>query len=407
MEIFIARQPIFDKKEKVKAYELLYRDAENLDRAVISDTSLATKKLVANVMTVFDIQKLSNFKRAFINFDCYLLMNDFAKNLVADQVIIDLDESVLYQEGIVEKIREYKSIGYKFSMKDISGNEAFDSILPLIDVISITIKNNSENDIRRKKSKYNGTAITLLAQKIETREEFEMVKGLNFDYYQGFFFEKPILIKDKSVDTSRLNYFRLINEINKPQIDFGKVANIIKLDTALVYQLFKTINKVKYGKLNGTKDIMDCILRLGEDRLRNWLMLIITRQFNRGKSDEFAKHAYIRGMFMEKLMQESEDQFLKKRKADGYFIGMFSMLPMIADMEMSVVLSDIKLDNDVRDALLGVGNGKLRKMLDLTIFYEDCNNEKPDFDIGLQQSFVMKIYTDCIFAGDVAFRTLE
>ncbi len=407
MDIFIARQPIFDKKERVKAYELLYRDAKNQDKSVIQDTAMATKRLVANAITVFDIQKLSNSKRAFINFDCELIMNDFVRNLVPEQVIIDLDESVLYQEGIIDKIREYKLLDYKFAIKDAVGSEPFSKLVPLMDVITINVRGKEIDVLKRRVMKYHGSAITMLAQKIETREQFELVKTAGFDYYQGYFFEKPVIIRNKSIDTSRLNYFRIINELNKPTIDFIKIASIIKTDTALVYQLFKTINKVQYGKLNGTKDIMDCILRLGENGIRNWLMLIITRRFNEGKSDEFAKHAYIRGMFMEKLMEASNVPFLKKRKSDGYFIGLFSLLPMIADMEMSVIIADLKLERDVADALLGIGNGKLKRMLDLAVYYENGETEKPDFDIGLPHSFITKMYADCIFAGDVAFRKLE
>lgn len=110
---------------------------------------------------------------------------------------------------------------------------------------------------------------------------------------------------------------------------------------------------------------------------------------------------------MERLMEASNVSFFKKRKADGYFIGMFSLLPMIADIEMNVIVSDLKLERDVADALLGVGNGRLKKMLDLTIYYEEGEGEKPDLDIGLSPSFIAKMYADCIFAGDVAFRKLE
>lgn len=406
MDIFIARQPIFDRKEKVKAYELLYRDADNLDRAVITDYDAATRKLVANAVTVFDIQRLANFNPAFINFGYDLIMSDFLKTLVPSQVVIDLADDVLYNEDVVDKIREYKNLGYKFAIKPALANPIFDKLINLMDVIMIDIREYSFEELKTLVNKYKNTAITLLAQKIETREEFERVKQLKFNYYQGYFFEKPVLIKEKSVDTSRLNYFRLINEINKAEIDFIKVAGIVKLDTALTYQLFKTVSKVGFGKLSRTKDIMDCILRLGEDKLRNWLLLIVTRSFNKGKSDEFAKHAYIRGMFMEQLMKKSPLQSLKKRAREGYLIGMFSMLPMIADMEMEMILADLDLETDIEDALLGQGNNELKLMLDLVKYYENAAPSKPDFNIGLENTDVARTYTDCIFAGDVAFRTL-
>lgn len=406
MDIFIARQPIFDRKEKVKAYELLYRDADHLDKAVISNSDSATRKLVANAVTVFDIQRLANYNPAFINFGNDLLMGDFLRTLSPSQVVIDLADDVLHNMDVVDKIREYKNFGYKFAIKHAEGNSVFESILPFMDVIMVDITRFSYDELKRIVYQYKNTALTLLAQKIETRDEFEMVQQLKFNYYQGFFFEKPVLIKEKSVDTSRLNYFRLINEINKTEMDFAKIAGIIKLDSALTYQLFKAANKVGFGRLNRTKDIMDCILRFGEYKLRNWLLLIITRSFNKGKSDEFAKHAYIRGMFMEYLMKESEVSDLRKRTKDGYLIGMFSMLPMIADMEMETILSDLDLESDIEEALLGQGDNELKLVLDLVKYYENALPQKPDFDIGLDNSTIARIYTDCIFAGDVAFRTL-
>lgn len=406
MDIFIARQPIFDRKEKVKAYELLYRDAENLDKAVITDSDAATRRLVANAVTVFDIQRLANFNPAFINFGYDLLMSDFLKTLVPSQVVIDLADDVLYNEEIVDKIREYTSLDYRFAIKEHYGNNIFNQLLESIDVLMVDIRKYSLEELKQIVQRYKNKNFTLLAQKIETREEFEMVKQLKFNYYQGYFFEKPMLIRDKSVDASRLNYFRLINEINKTEIDFVKVAGIIKLDTALTYQLFKTLNKVVFAGIHKTKDIMDCIIRMGEDRLRSWLLLIITRSFNKGKSDEFAKHAYIRGMFMEQLMKESHIHNLRQRSKDGYLIGMFSMLPMIADMEMEMILSDVDLDKDVEDALLGCKENELKQMLDLVKYYENAIHKKPKIEIGIDNADIAKIYTDCIFAGDVAFRTL-
>lgn len=406
MDIFIARQPIFDRKEKVKAYELLYRDAENLDRAVITDSDAATRRLVANAVTVFDIQRLANFNPAFINCGYDLLMGDFLKTLVPSQVVIDLADDVLYNEEIVDKIREYASLDYRFAIKEHYGNNVFNQLLGLVDVLMVDIRKYSFEELKDIVHRYKNMNVTLLAQKIETREEFEMVKQLKFNYYQGYFFEKPMLIRDKSVDASRLNYFRLINEINKTEIDFVKVAGIIKLDTALTYQLFKTLNKVSFAGLHKTKDIMDCVVRLGEDKLRNWLLLIITRSFNKGKSDEFAKHAYIRGIFMEQLMKESVIHQLRTRYRDGYLIGMFSMLPMIADMEMEMILSDVDLEIDVEDALLGRKENELKQMLDLVKYYENAIYKKPKIEIGIDNADIAKIYTDCIFAGDVAFRTL-
>lgn len=406
MDIFIARQPIFDRKEKVKAYELLYRDAENLDRAVITDADVATRRLVANAVTVFDIQRLANFNPAFINCGYDLIMGDFLKTLVPSQVVIDLADDVLYNEEIVDKIREYASLDYRFAIKEHYGNNVFNQLLELIDVLMVDIRKYSFEELKEIVQRYKNMNVTLLAQKIETREEFEMVKQLKFNYYQGYFFEKPMLIRDKSVDASRLNYFRLINEINKTEIDFVKIAGIIKLDTALTYQLFKTLNKVVFVNIHKTKDIMDCIIRMGEEKLRNWMLLIITRSFNKGKSDEFAKHAYIRGMFMEQLMKESAIYQLRQRYRDGYLIGMFSMLPMIADMEMEMILSDVDLDIDVEDALLGRKENELKQMLDLVKYYENAIHKKPKIEIGIDNADIAKIYTDCIFAGDVAFRTL-
>lgn len=406
MDIFIARQPIFDRKEKVKAYELLYRDADNLNRAVMSDSNEATRKLIANAVTVFDIQRLANYNPAFINFGYNLLMSDFIKTLVPSQVVIDLEGDVLYNEEVVDKVREYKELDYRFAIKDSHGNPIFDKLIPYMDVVIVDIRDYSYEDLKKVVFKYKNTSITLLAQKVETREEFEMVQKLKFNYYQGYFFGKPLLIKEKSVDTSKLNYFRLINEINKKEMDFTKIAGIIKLDSALTYQLFKLANKIAFGRLNKTKDILDCILRFGEDKLRNWLLLIITRSFNKGKSDEFAKHAYIRGMFMEQMMKMSDVPSLRKKTKDGYLVGMFSMLPMIADMEMDLILADLELETDIEDALLGRAENELKLVLDLVKYYENVLPQKPDFEIGLENVEIARIYTDCIFAGDVAFRTL-
>lgn len=407
MDIFIARQPIFDKKEKVKAYELLYRDADNLDRAVINDVDMATRRLVADAVTVFDIQKLANYNPAFINFGYDLLMEDFAKTLTPNQVVIDLADDVLEHEDIINKIKEYKLLGYSFSMQYRTPNELFNKLVSMVDVLMVDIQSLSYDEMKQVVHKYRNNRLTLLAQKIETREEFQMAQQLKFDYYQGYFFEKPLLITDKSVDTSRLNYFRLINEINKIDIDFVKVANIIKLDTALTYQLLKTMNKVGFARLRQTKDIMDCILRMGEDNLRNWLLLIITRRFNKGKSDEIAKYAYIRGMFMEQLMKESTNPIYSKKSKDGYLVGMFSMLPMIADMSMQSILDGLDLGEEINGALLGTEENELKLVLDLVRYYDHSISTKPTIDMGIDTSEIARIYTDCIFAGDVAFRTLS
>lgn len=349
MEIFVARQPILDKDYNVFAYELLYRESkDNIFNSSVSD-NMATSMLLLNSYLSFGIENLVDESKAFINFDAHLIQSGVAELLNKDKVIIEILETVIPNAVLMEKLRKIKESGYILAIDDYSADYKYNEIAELCDIVKVDFVCCSKEEIHMivKEMKLKGK--TLLAEKVETKEEFEWAKSVGFDYYQGYFFARPSVKKRKALTSSALQYVKLMNELNNAEPNFQLLSDIIILDVSLTYKLLKLVNSNTRVNREITS-IKQAIAILGLKEFERWLSLAMVENMSNHETDEAVKYAMIRSNLLKEIALNSK---FKNEVDELSLMGMLSVIDGILEIEMSDVLESLPLVKEMKDTLIG------------------------------------------------------
>ncbi len=402
MERYIARQPIFNQKMRVVAYELLYRGSAPSFRAVIEDGDQATRSLLSDAITVFGVTKLTNSKPAFINFTEALILDDFVRLADPKEVSIELLETIRITPLLIEKLEKLKVLGYQLILDDYVGNPYFDRILPLMNIVKVDFLNTSTAMQENIAERLQASNITLLAEKVETKDVFDRAAKIGYALFQGYFFEKPMVLHRRSSALAVSSYVRMFRELSANEVDIRRCGRIIHADATLTYQLFHKVRTLRYYRGNSIQNIQQALMLMGTDEIRRWIILLLARERNVAYSDELVRNAYLRAIFAERLLEYSPMAY---RSSDGFLLGMFSMLEQIMGLPLEKILTEVPIATDVSNALLREENNFFSPFLDFLIVYEMKNPALmlPPLNITLEQDQIADLYMQCIAAADKAF----
>lgn len=405
MEIFVARQPIFDRQKRVYAYELLYRKA-NIASANITDFDNATSEVVTNSMLLIGIESLTGGKKAFINFTRNLLENEFAVVFPPNLVAVEILETIEPDEIIINACKKLKQMGYTLVLDDFVYSEKFDPLVKIADIIKIDFLNTPMNYRRLIVEKFKKNNIKFVAEKVETQEDFQQAVDMGYDFFQGYFFSKPVVVSGRDMPSSKIGYLRLISEVNKQVPDFDEIEDIIRRDLSLAFKLLKYINSASYGFKSNIKSIKHALVLLGVSEIKKWVSLVALKSFSEDKPDEIMRSSTVRARFGELL---TEKMGLENLKSDIFMMGLFSMIDTLTGMPLDLILSDLPLPSEVKDAILGK-QGTLYNIFNIILAYEKGDwvtfyylAEKYDLDLAeIPNLFVQTLnWTDQLFTENL------
>ena len=349
MDIFLARQPIFDKDMQVFAYEILYRSGQ-VNSFDSTDGDKASANVMLNSFQNFGLEKISNNRPVFINFTEYFLTQEIATLFPKKMLVVEILENVLPRQEIIEKCLDLKTKGYTIALDDFVYSPEFEPLLKIADIIKIDFVVSSRTEIVKMLSLLKRHKLKLLAEKVETREEFEFAKKLGFELFQGFFFSKPEILSDKSFTPLEINHLHLISKLNQEDVDFEEITGLVSRDIALTYSLFKLVRSAYFGYNNKSNSVKQALVFLGIKELKKWLTLLALTGLNKDKPEEIMRQSLIRARFAEILANDS--QFTEQ--AEDYFLaGLFSMLDVILEKPLEVILEEIKVSEDIKTLILG------------------------------------------------------
>lgn len=365
MQVYMARQPIFDRRQRVVAYELLFRSGlENVFTA--SDGDLATSRVISDSFLVFDTQATTRGKRAFINFTREFLLGPYAGYLPKQWLAVEILEDVEPDPEVVAACQALDKAGYYLVLDDFVYHPRFDPLLKLAKVVKIDILATPAEELPALVQTMAPYQAKLLAEKVETQEEFDRTFQMGFSYFQGYFFSKPVVVSGRDVPGFKLTYLHMIQEINKPNMNFAKVESIIKQDVALSYKLLRYINSVGFGLLGEVKSIRQALTLLGEENVQKWASLVALTHLGQDKPDELLVSSVVRAKFCESLAPLAG---LAERAADLFMMGLFSHIDALLDLPLAEILSQMPIDRDVKAALTGQP-GRLGQVYKLIVSYE-------------------------------------
>ncbi|WP_080845783.1 EAL and HDOD domain-containing protein [Cytobacillus gottheilii] len=398
MEFFVARQPILTRDEEVFAYELLYR-GDQLNVEVDGDQ--ATADVVVNGFLNIGIEKLSAGKPCFVNFTEKLLEQRLPLFFNRNELVVEILESVQPSKQLIDTCLELKQLGYRIALDDFvldERNKYSLQLLRIVDILKIDILNTSEDDRLKSELVAKKLNISLLAEKVETREAFEDAKSRGYNYFQGYFFSKPVTISTHDVPSSLHSYYEIIQSISKEDPSIDEVADLFERDISLSYKLLKLINSPAYRPKNRINSIRQAIMLLGLIELEKWVYIMLVREMS-FKPEEISNEIIHLSLVRAKMCEEIRLQTKGSFSSSSYFItGMFSLIESLVHIPMTVILNDLPLDEVICDALNGKDN-HLKKVLDLAEAVESANwgiLDQFSVDLNINEHNLFNIYSDAI-----------
>ncbi len=348
MDTFIARQPIFDRRNRILAYELLFRHGpENWFNG--ADPDQATSQVIMNSAGLFGLPVLTGGRPAFINLPRQLLLDGAVRLLPPDQVVVEVLEDVEPDEKVIAALRCLKQEGYRIALDDLTSVDDQKPLHALADIIKIDLlatgigrAGNIINKLRRPKLRF-------LAEKVETWAVFQEAKDMGFHQYQGFYFEQPEVVSHKDIPHNKHVALRLMKEIRKTELNFPAIENLIKEDLALSYRLLRLVNSSWAGLPKEILSVSHAMVMIGERRIRQLVQMVALGHMGENCSEELIQRSFVRAHFLENFATNlgqgaHADEF--------YFMGLFTWIDTLLNKNMNDVLDLLPVSDDARLALL-------------------------------------------------------
>ncbi len=369
-DAFIGRQAILDQRKNVYAYEILFRSGLKNAFDPNLDGNIATQSVMVNAMLDFGMNKLVSDKHAFINFTEQNLLSRAPKLLPAENVVVEILETVQPTPEILEVVQELKKEGYKIALDDFVLLPGYEPLIEMADIIKVDFRITTDPKERKKLREVLPKHVRLLAEKIETEEEFQQALAYGYVLFQGYFFCKPAILHQKRLTSNALSKVRLLREINRQNVDFSSIAGVISSDTNLVHKLLTYINSAGIGLTNHVSNLKQATVLLGASGVRRWVTLVSLQTFSEDKPPELFTLSLLRAKFCELIATDIKRPGLTPDT--GFLLGIFSLLDVLLSLPMEDVLKEVALSDELNAALLGEDND-LRHLLDLVIAYEKCD----------------------------------
>ena len=377
MDIYVARQPIFNRQMGLYGYELLYRRSSNNFYEGV-DPSKATSELVHNTFLVMGFQQLIGGTKGFINFNQELLESELPGILPKDKVVIEILENVEANEAVIAACGKLKKDGFKLALDDFIFERTdldYTPLIELADIIKIEFSSTDKKEQRKLISKYK-KRIMFLAEKVETREEYKEAVDMGYELFQGYFFSKPIMIKTKEIGTLNVHLVRILEELQKKEPDFSLITDTIQKDLGLSYKLLTMANSIFYGGKYKISNLKQAVVRLGIQEMKHWISIMLLRDFENDENSELIKTCLLRGRLLSLL---SEEMKLRELETDYFLVGILSSIDVILNHDMESILQSLALSEIVKDALLKK-EGELAECLNGILLYE-----RFEFDESLEE----------------------
>jgi EAL and modified HD-GYP domain-containing signal transduction protein len=332
----------------------------------------ATAKVIHTTLNNVGVKKLLDGKKGFINIDENVLQSNFIENVPKDFFILEILETYNIDDIVIERIRELKKAGYKFALDDFEYTNAsmirYKELFPFLSYIKIDLKINDLTQIQQSAKYFKNLGINVLVEKVETREEFESIKHFDIDYFQGFFFAEPIIVRNKKFCPAQKASIEILKLLEAKE-DMDKIVKAFHNHPELNISLLKFLNSANFSFKNKISSIRQAIMIIGIRNLKNWLLLMMyaIEDINH-KTNPILMLAKSRAEAMAELVKYT-DHCSGDTVEKAYFIGLLSLLNSIFHMPMKEILEEFQVDKEVFEAIVD-GEGFFGKLLCLVVANE-------------------------------------
>ncbi len=399
LDIFVGRHAIYNRELEVIAYELLFRGSAATERDASGDADEATSQVILSTFTEIVLDKLTEGKLAFINITRNFLLGNYPLPLSDAKLGLEILENTVVDQPVIEAVRRLAAQGHAIILDDFVHHPSLLPLVELANIIKIDLQALPGSEVNRHVQTLRKHNAKLLAENVETHEQFELCKHLGFDYYQGFFFCQPHIIKGQRIPPNRLVTLRLLAKLQDPVTSIRELETLISQDVSMSYKLLRSLNSAFYSLPRKIESIHQALVMLGNQWLKTWASLLLLSSIH-DKPQELMQMAMARAKMCELLATAKR----LSPKETFFTAGLFSVLDALMDQPMEDVLNALPLSQEINDALLRRA-GNLGAVLQCVLDYERGIWDAVQC-IGLQQGEITQAYLEAIaWANQVSKET--
>jgi EAL and modified HD-GYP domain-containing signal transduction protein len=394
LSFYAARQPILNKDKTLFAYELLFRQSlENVFPKI--NENQATAKLIEGLQFNLGLETLTQGTLAFINFTHDTLLDGYPLLLPKEQIVVEILETARPGKRLLKACIELKEKGYLLALDDYEHDPLWRHFFPYIDIIKIDYTLSSNEQIKQILDEVRPYPnIKLLAEKIETYSEYQHALEIGCEYFQGYFFSKPEVIKSIAFKPSQLSVVNLMAEVSKGEPDIEKISAIFEGDVELSFKLLRYAQSPVFKRVGKIESLRQAIIMFGIEELKRFISLLFTAQFSQGKPQELTVMALARARFCEQMVRMNKTS---AEPSSAFLIGLLSLLDAMVDTNISELMEKLPIAQTLKDALIS-RQGELANYLKLCELLESANWQEAE-SFAQQSGYILEPALDCFQQG--------
>lgn len=389
-DIFLARQPIYNRKLELVGYELLYRDNEQ-DLATFPNASDASSRLIINTFIGLGLENIVGSSPAFINLTDDFFISDQSIPMTSEQIVLELSGSRLPNESVMKGLQELSRKGYRIALDHFVYRHELKPLIELANIVKLDLAELDYQGITEQVKLCRQHKLQLLAEKVESQEDFTFCMDLGIDLFQGYFFCKPQLMRGRAEPANKAVILQLLDQLQKPDIDMYELEKVIVRDVALTYKLLRYLNCASYALRREIDSVRDALILIGTNTVKKWAVLLLMSSYADDKPKELITMAMVRAKMCELLA----DHFGISSTESAFTVGLFSTLDAVMDTPMEELLDTISLNTEIKFALLNQ-EGILGELLKQVLRYETGDWAKMDTQYTTPQNYA-RAYLDAVY----------
>ncbi len=358
---YVARQPIFDREEKVFGYELLFRDG--LENAFSGDRDEASRATLDRSL-LMGLDVLCDGRRAFVNCTRDTLIKGLVTLLPSTSTVVEVLETVPADPDVVAACHRLKEAGYTIALDDYVANDPREALAEIADIIKVEMQLTTEAQRTALMKQFGPWRCRMLAEKIETRAQFVRARDQGFVYFQGYFFRRPEMMHTHDMPANQMNFLRMLQEVSRPDLDLSELEKLVKAEASVCYRLLRYLNSAIFSFQSEIHSVRHALSILGERDTRRWVRLVAAVSAGQDKPSDLLLSALVRGRFGELLAAR-----VRHGESDLFLLGLLSLIDAMLEMPMPEVLEKIPLDHETKAVLLGQPS-VLRPVFQLMLAHE-------------------------------------
>jgi len=361
----VARQPILDEHGQVFGYELLYRGAPG-DTTCAVRGDFASASVITSAMLDLGLDTLTSGRPAFLNVTGSLVIEKIDALVPPSHVVLELLETIEITDELVAACRRLKAKGYALALDDFVAGSAAEALLPYVSFVKVDVLSTPMAEVTELATRLKPFGVTLLAEKVESREVYEQTREAGYTLFQGYYFCKPVIRMGAAIPAHQLVYIRLLAALSKPDLSMQELEALVKQDVSLSLRVLRFVNSAAVPIRTEVGSIRQALLLIGIEPIRKWASVWCLAGLNPGVTPELTTLALVRARSCELVGEKSR----LLDASELFVVGLFSLLDVLLSRTMADALDNLPLPPSTADALLGRDN-KERSVLNAVIAYEN------------------------------------